>query len=338
MKRKIGTVAALVAGLAVSQAVLADDFYQGKTIKLIVGSAAGAGYDQNARQIARHMPRHIPGNPTIVVNNMPAAGGIAATNYVYNVGEKDGTVLGLVNRYNILAPITGVEQAQFKSEKFHWIGTPASYQDDAYLLVVRSALPYKTVDDVRKANPPLAIGATGSEMSAVLSEAFGLNLRIIESYQKNEVELALERGEVDAHTIGYANMKARRPQWVATNFVRPIVQAGHDERIKALPDVPTARELAKTADDRALIEMAEALLVLAYPFALAPEVPNDRVEIIRKAFQETMNDPAYREDLVKQKMEFGPKTGAEIQSMIDRLAQSSPAVIARYKKVVSETK
>ena len=282
----------------------AQDFYKGKSVKLIVGAAAGGGYDTHSRMIAKHMTKHIPGNPGIVVMNMPAAGGLVATNHVYALAEKDGSSIGLFNRYTILAGVLGNEQARFKVEEFHWLGTPASYSDNAYLFVIRSALPQKTVDDLRNANPPLSVGNVGSAPVRVLKEALGLNLKIIEGYKgSTELDLAFERGEVDGHTVGWANVLSRQPEWIEKNFIRPMIQFGRVDRLPALKDVPTAREVAATPEARALIEFTETPLMMAFPFAAPPGVPADRVVLLRRGFRDTMDDKTYQADVEKSKLE-----------------------------------
>jgi tripartite-type tricarboxylate transporter receptor subunit TctC len=316
-------------------AVSAQDFYKGKSVKLIVGAAAGGGYDSHSRLVSKHMTHHIPGNPNIVVMNMPAAGGIVATNHVYAIADKDGASIGLFNRYSILAAILGNEQARFKVEEFNWLGTPASYSDNAYLFVIRAALPQKTVEDLRKADPPLSVGNVGSAPVRVLKEALGLNLKIIEGYKgSSELDLAFERGEVDGHTVGWANMLSRQPEWIEKGFVRPMIQFGRIDRLPALKDVPTAREVARTPEDRALIEFTETPLLMAFPFAAPPGVPADRVAILRKAFKDTMDDKAYQDDVAKQKLEFTPKFGEEVQEIIASMARAPKSVTDRYNEIV----
>ena len=330
-----GAVATLaLVGFAWNSAATAQDFYKGKSVKLIVGAAAGGGYDSHSRMVSKHMTRHIAGNPTIVVMNMPAAGGLVATNHVYALADKDGSSIGLFNRYSILAGVLGNEQARFKVEEFNWLGTPASYSDNAYLFVIRSVLPQKTVDDLRTANPPLSVGNVGSAPVRVLKEALGLNLKIIEGYKgSNELDLAFERGEVDGHTVGWANMLSRQPEWIEKNFIRPMIQFGRVDRLPALKDVPTAREVARTPEDRQLIEFTETPLMMAFPFAAPPGVPADRVAILRQAFRDTMNDKAYQSDVEKSKLEYSPKYGDEVQEILATMARTPKAVTDRYKAI-----
>jgi tripartite-type tricarboxylate transporter receptor subunit TctC len=313
----------------------AQDFYQGKTIKLIAGSAVGASYDSYARILARHMPKYIPGNPNIIVQNVPAAEGLVATNYVYNLAEKDGTVMGVFNRSTILASIVGNEQARYKSERFNWLGTAASFDDNAYLFVVRGSLPYKTVQDLRNASKPVPVGNSGSPLVALLKWGLNLNVHIVEGYGKSELDLAFERGEVDGVGIAYANLLARHLDWLGRQFIRVLVQFGRVDRFPAFPEVPTAREVARNTQDRDLIELAEASLSIAYPFALPPGVPADRTAVIRRAFDATMHDADYKADVQKGKLDYSPKDGQAVQDIIASIAQKPAATIARYREITS---
>ena len=315
------TLAFLLAFSIVSSAT-AEDFYRGKTIKLVVGASPTGGYNLYARAVARHMPKHIPGNPSIAVVNMPSGNGIAATNHVYNLAEKDGTVFGLFNRYTILLPVLGTEQAKYKPEEFNWLGTTASYSDNAYLFVIRAKLPQKDIASLRTAKPPLNVGNVGAAPIEVINEALKLNLKIIHGYTGDNLDIAFENGEVDGHTTGYANMLARKPYWLTNGIARPMIQFGRETRLPALPDVPTARELAETPEQLAMIKFVEAPLMIGYPFALPPGVPADRVAIMQKAFMDTMNDPEFKADMVKQSLEFTPKDGKSIAEMIAELQKS----------------
>lgn len=334
--RAITTVTA-VAALSVTTAAQADqDFYKGKTLKLVVGASVTGGYNAHGRTVSRHIGKHIPGNPNIIVQNMPAGAGMAATNHVYNVAEKDGTELGLFNRYTLLAPLLGTGQAKFKPEDFNWLGTTAGYTNNAYLFVIRASLPYKTADELRKASPPLNVGNVGSAPIKIMQEALGLPLKVIGGYRGDALDIAFERGEVDGNTIGYLTMMATKPHWVEKNIARPMIQLGRSERLPELKDVPTAQELARTEDDKALLRFVEAPLQIGYPFALPPQVPADRVAIMRKAFKAAMDDPDLKGEMTKSSLELSPRTGEEIQALVVGLTKASPEVVRRYKAATGE--
>jgi tripartite-type tricarboxylate transporter receptor subunit TctC len=333
MKWGITRRAAVVsfAAMAMTGVATAQNFYSGKQVKIIVSSASGGGYDQYARMLARYMPKYLPGNPSMIVVNMPGAAGVIAANHLFNIAEKDGTVIGTLNRFSAVMPILGVEQARYKTEEFNWLGTTTNYADNSYLVYVRSALPHKTIDDLRDPKKEVNFGVSTPDVPAVLKEALGLNFRIITGYKgQTDVQLAIERGELDANVDGYISMQAEHPDWLEKKFVRPLIQFGRVDRHPAFPDVPTARELARTAEDRALIEFAEAPMLMARPFAAPPGVPKERVELLRAAFMKTMKDPDYLAEVERTKAEHAPTDGATVQAVVAKLAKAPPNVIKRY--------
>lgn len=335
MKRNLIALAliASICGAAVTpvKADEAAEFFRGKTIKLIVGSGVGAGYDNFARVTVRHL--RLPGNPTVIVQNMPGAGGLIAANHLYNIAEKDGTVIGLINRYTVVQAVVGNKRARYDATKFVWLGTPASYDDDPYVLVVRSDHPLKTVSDIRKAKEPLMVGNTGSDIARVLESALGMNVKIIEYKEKGAVDIALERGEVDAMGVAYANLRQRHPDWLEKKFVRPLVQFVR-ARSPALSDVVSSGELATTPEQRALLNFIEIPLSMAYPFVLPPGLPEERVAGFRKAFDQLLRDPTYRDDIIKQGLAYSPKSGEEVAKYVAELAEAPESAINRYRELV----
>lgn len=322
--------AALVCAVAPTTGASAEDFYKGKSVKIIVSSAAGGSYDANARMLAAHWTRLIPGGPNIVVQFMPGANGLVATNHVFNIAPKDGLTVGLFNRNIVPAEILGNREARFKAHQFNWLGTTASFADDAYLLFVRSTVPHKTVDEIRKANPPVVIGNAGTAIVHVLNDALALNLKIVEGYEKDTLDLAFERGEVEGESLSWSAIQSRKQRWIESNFFRPVIQVGRTSRLPALADVPTARELTTDQDARSLIELAEAPMLLAYPFALPPGVPAERVALLQATFEKTMKDPAYVADMKTRKMEYSPRNGAELQQIIGDIAKAPKSAIDRF--------
>ena len=325
---------ALAAGFLASSAAAQEDFYKGKTVRMVVGASPTGGYNLNARTVARHMSKHIPGNPNIIVVNMPAGSGIAATNHVYNIADKDGTVFGLFNRYTILQSILGTEQAKYKSEQFNWLGTTASYSDNAYLFVIRDSLKVTDVDSMRKANPQLNVGNIGAAPIEVINEALNLNLKIIHGYTGDNLDIAFENGEVDGHTIGYQNLLSRKAYWLEKKIARPLIQFGRVDRHPDLPNVSTARELAKTPEQMAMIEFVEAPLMIGYPFALPPGVPADRVAIMRKAFDDTMKDPEFQEAINRQSLDLDPIDSPELEEIVRGIYKIPAAAVQRAKELM----
>lgn len=331
------TAAAALALLPLAAAAETDaEFYKGKTLKMVVGASVTGGYNAHGRVVSRHLGKYIPANPTIIVQNMPAGAGIAATNHVFNVAEKDGTEFGLFNRYTLLSPLLGTTQAKFRSEEFNWLGTTAGYTNNAYLFVIRSSLPYKTVDELRKADPPIHVGNVGSAPIKIMQEALGLRLNVIGGYRGDALDIAFERGEVDGHTIGYLTMMSTKPHWMEKNYARPMIQLGRTDRLPALKDVPTAQELARSEDDRALLRFVEAPLQIGYPFALPPKVPASRVAIMRNAFKSAMEDAELKAEMTKSSLELSPRTGEEIQALVSGLSKATPDVVRRYKDATGE--
>ena len=314
----------------------AAEFFKGKTIKLFVGASVSGGYSAHGRMVARYMTKHLPGNPAIIVQNMPAGAGISATNHVFNIAEKDGTEWGLFNRYTLPAPLLGVTQAKYDPRKFNWIGTTAGYSDNAYVFIVRSALPIHTIEDLRTANPPLNVGNIGAAPIRILAETLGLKLNVITGYQGDALDMAFERGEVDGHTVGYLTIKATKPHWLEQNLARIMIQFGRADRLPLLKDVPTARELALTPADRQLLEFTEAPIMIGYPFAMPPGVPAERVAAVRKAFDDTMADKDFQADMQRANLEFTPKTGAEIAALVDQLATTPQRVLDRYRAIAGD--
>lgn len=332
MRNSLGLAALLVwACSALTGTSVADEsFFRGKVVRIIVGAEAGASYDIYSRLISRHIGKHIPGRPSVVVQNMNAAGGLVAANHLFNVAEKDGTIIGTFQRNSVLDSVTQNPHARFRAEEFNWLGTPASMDGNAYLFIIRHNLPYRTIEDLRKADPPLHVGVVNSPIH-ILRVAFGLNVKIIVGYGKNALDLAFERGEVDGNGITYANLVSRKPQWVEKNLMRPMIQFSSDTRLKELPNVPTAREIARNAEELALIKLTEAPLQIAYPISLPPGVPRERVAMMRKAFMDTMNDPAFRDEAIKMKLDYSPRDGQTIEGAIAELTKSPPSAIASYK-------
>jgi tripartite-type tricarboxylate transporter receptor subunit TctC len=327
----LAAFALFMSGILLPQAA-ADSFYRGKTVRIVVGAQAGASYDIYSRLISRHIGRHIPGEPTVVVQNINAAGGLVAANHLYNVAEKDGTVIGTFQRNSVLDSVIDNPKARFKIQNFNWLGTPASMDDNAYLFIIRHALPYKTIADLRTANPPLHVGVVNSPIH-ILKVALGLNVKIIVGYGKNALDLAFERGEVDGNGITYANLLSRKPTWLAKSLARPMIQFGSSNRLPALPNVPTAQELARNPGELALVKLTEAPLQIAYPIGMPPGVPADRVAIMRKAFMDTMNDPAFRNEAKKMKLDYSPRDGRAVEAAIAEIANSPKSAIISYREI-----
>ncbi len=318
----------------------AQDFYRGKTISLIVGNAAGGGYDLYARLLARYMGRHIPGEPNFVVRNMPGAGGMVLTNHIYSQAPRDGLTIGMMSRSNPIEPLLGNASAKYKSEEFLWIGTISSYEDDAYCIVIRADSPIKSVADLKGSHTlrlgGLAAGGTDTDLVLISRDVFKYNIQLIRGYKgTQELNLAIQRGEIEGRGIGFSSIANTFTDWYRDGKLRFILQFGHEKRWKGLPDVPTARELASAPADKALLELAELPFLMARPFFGPPQVPAAQATILRKAFMDTQKDPDYLREAKKLQLDVSPRSGEEIEGVIKRIGQTSPDVIARYKRILS---
>ena len=336
MNLRYAPIAALLSVLASLPAANASNFYEGRVLKVVTGGSIGGGYDAQTRLVAAHIGRHIPGNPSVIVQNMPAGSGIASVNHTYARAARDGTEIGQFNRDAMLAKLLGHQQALFDLEEFNWLGSPASYSDSAWVVVLRSDLPHKTLDDLRKAEKPVVIGNVRSVLIPVLRNVLGANIKIIEGYEGRQMHLAFERGEIDGIGAGYDTIARDRPDWIKDKKLSFIVQYGSGKRIKQLPDVPTAGESAQNDLDRELVEFCELSLTLGFPFAAPPGVPADRVEILRKAFDSTFKDAEYLLAAQRAGLETTPRSGDALAAAVRRAARTPPALIERYKQVAAE--
>ncbi len=325
-----------------------DDFYRGRQLVLIVGTDTGAGYDFYARLLARHFARHIPGNPTIVVQNMPGAGGLRSANHLYNIAAKDGTVIGTFQRNLPLLSIVEKDnqQVRYDATKFTWLGSPSRGAGDAYMLIVRADAPVKSIQDLRGPNARQIVvagtapGTQGYDVAATLAEIIGLKMRVIPGYASaNEMSMALMRKEVDGRMIGLSSLRSTQKDWLEKKLIRILLQVGRESRHPDLPDVPLARELVSDPGDRALIELMNAVQTMSWPFMAPPGVPAERAEILQRAFMETQSDPAYLADAQRQDMELSPISGEEIRQLLVGLsAKLTPELLARYKAINAKIK
>lgn len=319
-------------------------FFEGKTARIIVGFSPGGTYDLWARLIARHMGRHIPGNPNFVVQNMTGGGSIIAANYVYNIAKPDGLTLGVVTPGVFIEQLAGRKEVQFDWAKFSWVGSPERTERIFY---IRADTPFKTLEDLRKALEPPKCGSTGVGTASyywprLLADLFGFKLNIVAGYQgSTDVNLAIEKGEM--HCWGgtvqaYFGSEPGRT-WAKTGFVKVLVQGGK-KRHPQLPDTPTVWELMdKHSTGEATRRLVKVLLSpddLGRPFFGPPKVPADRVNILRAAFTKIMNDPDVVAEAQKKGLDPSLVTGSEIEGLIQELIALPPEVIQRMKKLLEK--
>jgi tripartite-type tricarboxylate transporter receptor subunit TctC len=320
----------------------AQDFFKGKTIRLIVGNSTGGSMDDWGRFIAQHWGRHIPGNPDILVQNMPGAGTIIAANHIYNVAKPDGLSIGLVNPAIYVDQLLRAKEVKFDWQKFSFIGSPERLD---YVLFIRGDTPYKTLDDIRKAKEAprcaaLAISTPSYQFPKLLEEGLGAKFHMVLGYGGGgEMNLAIEKGEVQCRAGTVSSYVDREPtrSWGKSGFVRALAQSG-SKRYPKLPDVPTIYELmeAHKAPDsvRRLAKVVLAPLDLGRPFIASPALAPDRLKILRDAFDKTMNDPALIADAQKRKWDLDPINGAELEATAKEIMVQPPEVIERMKKLL----
>jgi len=345
---RLAAAAALVA--VTSVAARADgvaDFYKGKIVNLVVGYGSGGGYDVYGRLVATHLGKYIPGNPTVVIQNMPGAGSLRAVNYLYNTAPKDGTVLATFARDMPLMGLIGNNaNVRFDPRKLTWLGSSSSYGNDAYLLMTRKDAAVKSIADARRAGgPPLVLGgtaegATGNDISTVLRDALSLNIKIIVGYpDSNALFLAADRKETDGRFVGLSAVSSSHPEWLrAGSNMQVLLQFARLTRHPQFPEVPTARELAESDRARALIELAELPYRLSRPFAAPPGLPAERAKALQQAFLAVHQDPDYLDEAQKLKVDVSPIGGDEVLRAIDGIAGAPPDLLDYIKKLLSESK
>lgn len=329
----LALVAAL--GVAAAKADPVADFYKGRTLTIVVSTSAGGGYDTLARAVARHIGAHIPGVPTVVVHNMPGAGGIVAMNYLYNNAARDGSEVGLVQNDPPLEPLFGTVQAQFDPTKFNWLGTPSV---ETAMVLVWHTVPVNTVDDLR--NRETAMGASGANSTPaffgrLLNATLGTRMKIIPGFPgQNDAFLAMERGELDGYpSVFYSALSSTRPTWLKEQKAKAIVQYG-PEKQKQLGNVPFAPDLVSNPQDKLLLQLAFAPLELGRPLLAPPGVPPDRVAALRQALTETFADPAFGAEAKTIGLEINsPRGGAQLLDVIRRAYAAPPQIIARLRKL-----
>ncbi len=337
-------VVAVAAGCGQAQDAV-ETFYKDRQINLIVGYGPGGGYDLTARLLARHLGRFIPGHPSVVVQNMRGAGSLRAANYLYGAAPKDGTTFGVFGSDIPMIGVIGVNTAvQFDARRFTWLGSTSSFRDDAYVLVVRADARSASIEEARRpGGAPLVLGGTGegardADVPKILRDALGLNIRQVLGYPDSpSILLAVERGEVEGRMFDFSAVKANRPEWLTPNSrFKVLLQFARIARHPELRGIPTARELARDDDARALIAFAETpLLTMARPFAAPPDVPRERAEALRAAFLAAHRDARFLEEAEKLGIDVSPVDADQILLGIERLAQAPPSVFSYMKRLLA---
>jgi len=331
-------------GLAPELGAQAEPFYKGKTIRIVVGSTAGGFYDRWARLLSRHMVKHIPGQPEMIVQIMAGAGSVIAANHVYKVAKPDGLTLGMPLNGIYVDQFVGRAEAQYDLRKFHFIGSPAVESNIFYM---RADAPYKSIADVIKAKEAPKCGSTGTAstdyiLSKILEDTVGAKFNSVLGYAGgSEIDIAVEKGEVVCRAHSLSAHFGREPfdSWHKRNFDRHLVQTAR-KRDANLAETPTLNELfdqyKASANSRRLSQILLAAGEFGRPIMVTPGTPPDRVKILRDAFLKTMSDPEALAEAKKGRMEVDVTSGEELEALVKEIFDSPPDVIERAKKMLSQ--
>jgi tripartite-type tricarboxylate transporter receptor subunit TctC len=326
------TMASIGPSAAAEQSV--EDFYRNNKLVLIVGVSAGGGYDLNARLLARYVGRHIPGNPAIVVQNMPGSGSVIAAGYLYSVAPKDGSVIGTLARIALMEPLFTPQK--FDSPKFTALG---SISKDISTCISWKTSKVKTWDDLMTREFIASGQGTGADPDAfanMIHNLFGAPIRLVTGYPgTNEQAMSMERGETEGYCgISYSTVKTRYAKWLADKSINIIVQNAI-EKHPDLPDVPLITEMAKSPEQLQIIRLIVATQSMARPFFAPPGIPADRAAALRRAFDLTMADPEFIAEAERTNLDVSPMTGVEVQSMLAELYATPKAAVEKAARAMS---
>jgi tripartite-type tricarboxylate transporter receptor subunit TctC len=335
LARIIATAATAV--LVAASPAAADsvaDFYKGKTIGMVMGTGPGGSFDLYGRTIAPHLSRHIPGNPTIVMEHMPGAGGVIAANHIYGAAPQDGTKMLLSHAITLSEKLTPTG-VRFESAKLQWLG---AFDAISQMMAIWHTVPVDTLEQLKTAD--IVIGSFSRshltyQWASLLKDAIGAKYKIITGIRSgNENNLAMERGEIHGWTPSWENLHGTRPTWVPERKVK-LLASFTLERPAYLKNVPTLIELAPP-EKRDVAEFVISGTPIARAIAVGPGVPAEQVAALRKAFEATMKDPAFLADAEKRKLSIEPRSHQQVQALVTRIVSASPELVTRVKKAIGQ--
>lgn len=339
MRTSLFAITALMLGFAAPAAAQdgVAQFYQGKNVRMIVGVAVGSGYDINARALARHLGKHIPGNPTIIVQNQPGAGSITMTNQLYNTGPFDGTVIGAAFGGMPTAPLLTPEGVKFDPAKLNWLG---STNRETHVTYLWNTAPANSLEDIKKQETVVgaqAAGTTQYDFPLMANAIFGTKFKIVKGYGGTpQIHLAMERGEIEGNgASALTTLKAIKGDWIKDKKVKIIAQWA----LRPNPDLPGVQnvlDLAKNDADKAALLLVLARLDFGRPFFVPPNVPADRVEALRKAFDATMKDPDFLAEAEKFKLDIDPLNGKQVSELVAHVLATPKDVVARVRDIFAK--
>jgi tripartite-type tricarboxylate transporter receptor subunit TctC len=332
-------IAALIVWLIAALPAAAQDdvaaFYKGKVVRLLVGIGVGSGYDINARLLARYLPKYIPGNPSVIVQNQPGAGSLSMTNQLYAAGPFDGTAIGASFNGLPTTPLLQPAGARFDAVKMNWVG---STNRETQAMYVWHASPIQALADLASTEMIVGAQAPGStqyDYPKLAEKLFGWKFKVITGYEATpKIHLAMERGEVHGTWANWSTLKAIAGAWIDEKKIRILAQWAlrkHPE----LPDVPLILDQAKTPEQKQALDLALARLEFGRPFFMPPNVPTERVNAIRRAFDATMKDKEFLAEADKLKIEIDPLSGEQVAALIGQIYQTPPETVARVREAMA---
>src|SRR5579864_1570281 len=331
-------VAAMPSLASSAQAQTVDEFYKSHPITMLVGSGAGGGYDVYARAFARHWTEHIPGHPTIIAKNLPAAAGLAAASTLYNGVDRDGSVIGAFTNGAAMDPLFGNPGAHYDALRFNWLGSIGKLEN---VCATWHSSPVKTIADARAREVIVAAAGATSNTAIVpkmLNALLGTRFKVVSGYDTGSgLTMAVERGEAEGICgLSWSTMKASRPHWIADHLLNVIVQMGL-AKLRDLPDVPSALDLIDDPNNKQVMELILIRQEAGRPFAAPPDVPADRIAALRQAFADTLADPDFVAEAAKTQLEIEPMTGEDIAKMLAKAYAVPKVIVKRAAELVYPT-
>ena len=345
LRRMTLTLSLLGCAMAITPATAqtVEQFYRGRTINFAVASAPGGINDLLARLIARHIGKHIPGNPSLVVQNQQGASGLSLANRMFFAAEKDGTAIAILERGTPQLAIQGDPNARFDPLKMNWLGSVSSYANDSYVLWVNTGFSAKSVADLKALGNPIArigstgAGATNGVFTNIARDALGLTkIQNVRGYRgAADVFLAQQRGEVDGQIVGHSAIKAGQAALYRAGAFRGLVQFARTTRAPELPDAPTGRELTNDPKALALLTFAEIPFFMALPVVAPPDLHADRAKALQNGFMAMTRDPAFVEEITRMGQDLSPIDGDAVRRLIAQMGETPKDVIAQFNEIVS---
>ena len=330
----------LILVVAATRLAFGQEFYSEKNLVIIVGAAPGGGFDTYSRIMARHIGKHIPGNPGTIVQNMPGAGNLIAANYIYNRAAPDGLTVGLFSGSMIFKHVLGDQGVMFDGKKFGWLGTPAP-ERHACVLTEKSGI--KNLEDWAAAKRPVKIGSLGpgnatSVLPQLLRSVLGLPMSIIEGFKgTSDIRLSAESGEIDGGCWGWDSIKVTWAKGIESGFVRPVIQTTLEPH-PDLPNVPVAIQLSKTKEGQDLLKLGfQAYGPSAIAYSVPPGLPPDRLSLLQKAFMATMKEGDFLAEMKKANLVVSPIDGPAITKIIAALYSVEPRLLAKFREITEST-